>query len=118
MFQWTFRPSLSCVSRLFWPTIVASAIQLVNLVNPYLAGGLFVDYLVRGRCPIAPKHPLVLTPDDLTAGACPTYASRLLIAHSRATDHPDGAGLQAPRLALAGSSELPLMLIASPVCKR
>lgn len=39
----------------------------IAVLNPYLAGGLFVDYLVRGRYRIIPKHPQVLGPDDLSA---------------------------------------------------
>jgi len=42
----------------------AYAIPLV-LVNPYLAGGLFVDYLIRGRYHLIPKDPTVLGPDRL-----------------------------------------------------
>ncbi|MDE3188273.1 MAG: hypothetical protein KGM96_12240 [Acidobacteriota bacterium] len=42
------------------------AIPLVA-VNPYLAGGLFVDYLVRGRYHLIPKHHEVLGPDKLAA---------------------------------------------------
>ncbi len=42
------------------------AIPIV-LLNPYLAGGLFVDYLVRGRYHPIPKHPEVLGPDNLSA---------------------------------------------------
>ena len=37
------------------------------LANPYLAGGLFVDYLVRGRYRLIPKHPEVLGPENLLA---------------------------------------------------
>lgn len=37
------------------------------IANPYLAGGLFVDYLVRGRYHLIPKHPQVLAPETLTA---------------------------------------------------
>lgn len=37
----------------------------ITLLNPYLAGGLFVDYLVRGRYPIVPEHPQPLSPDML-----------------------------------------------------
>jgi hypothetical protein len=39
----------------------------IAVMNPYLAGGLFVDYLVRGRYRLIPKHPDVLGPDDLFA---------------------------------------------------
>lgn len=38
----------------------------IAIVNPYLAGGLFVDYLVRGRYHLIPKNPEVLGPDNLT----------------------------------------------------
>ncbi len=39
----------------------------IAIVNPYLAGGMFVDYLVRGRYRLIPRHPEVLGPDDLSA---------------------------------------------------
>ena len=35
------------------------------IVNPYLAGGIFVDYPVRGRYPLVPKNTTVLPPDRL-----------------------------------------------------
>ncbi len=38
----------------------------IFLWNPYLAGGLFLDYLTRGRFPSVPEHPPVLTPDRLS----------------------------------------------------
>jgi hypothetical protein len=41
------------------------AIPIV-IVNPYLAGGLFVDYLVRSRYRLVPKDVPVLSPDDLS----------------------------------------------------
>ncbi|WP_420238931.1 hypothetical protein ACOBR2_04855 [Telmatobacter bradus] len=34
--------------------------------NPYLTGGIFVDYLVRGRSHLVPKHPLLLGPEQLS----------------------------------------------------
>jgi hypothetical protein len=42
------------------------AVPLV-LMNPYVAGGVFVDYLVRGRYPQVPGKPEVLTPETLSA---------------------------------------------------
>jgi hypothetical protein len=39
----------------------------IAIANPYLAGGLFVDYLVRGRYHLIPKHPEVLGPATLSA---------------------------------------------------
>jgi hypothetical protein len=52
----------------------------IAIMNPYLAGGLFVDYLVRGRYHLIPKHPEVLGPDDLaplTADTAPAENSAL-----------------------------------------
>jgi len=37
----------------------------IALLNPYLAGGIFVDYLVRGRYPLIDRNAPVLTPDEL-----------------------------------------------------
>ena len=39
----------------------------ITILNPYLAGGLLADYLIRGRYHIVPKHPSVLGPEDLAA---------------------------------------------------
>jgi len=39
----------------------------ITLLNPYIAGGLLVDYLVRGRFHLIPTHPEVLKPDNLLA---------------------------------------------------
>lgn len=39
----------------------------ITLMNPYLAGGIFVDYLVRGRYPLIPEHPEMLEPDHMDA---------------------------------------------------
>jgi hypothetical protein len=39
----------------------------IVLLNPYLAGGLFLDYLVRGRYQALPKHLPVISPDQLSA---------------------------------------------------
>jgi hypothetical protein len=36
----------------------------IAIMNPYLAGGLFADYLVRGRYHLIPKHPQVLSPEN------------------------------------------------------
>ena len=38
----------------------------IFVLNPYLAGGLFLDYVTRGRFPIVPQHPQVLSPERLS----------------------------------------------------
>lgn len=53
------------------------AIPLVAM-NPYLAGGIFVDYLVRGRFHLIPKHPEVLGPTNLLALTSPAAPSQNL----------------------------------------
>lgn len=65
------------------------------LANPYLAGGIFVDYLVRGRHRLIPRHPSLVEPDDLS----------LLTAPAHPADNPLSAGLQAPSAAADGSAE-------------
>ena len=42
------------------------AIPIV-ILNPYLAGGLLVDYIVRGRGHLVPKHPQLADPDHMDA---------------------------------------------------
>ncbi len=56
----------------------------IFLMNPYLAGGLFLDYVTRGRFPSVPEDPPVLTPDQLS-----------LLTSSRATPQsPDNPAVQ------------------------
>lgn len=49
------------------------AIPIV-IVNPYLEGGLLVDYMVRGRHHLIPKHPQMLGPEDLAELTTPASA--------------------------------------------
>jgi len=76
------------------------AIPIV-VMNPYLAGGLFVDYLVRGHYHLIPKQPVMLGPNNLAA----------LTAPSGREENPESARInlevQAPRAAESGLSELP-----------
>ena len=67
----------------------------IALVNPYLAGGIFVDYLVRGRFHLMPKHPPILTPDNLIALTAPLGA----------VQNPDNAGAQVPSSANGDAAE-------------
>ena len=73
----------------------------IAVMNPCLAGGLFVDYLVRGRYHLIPKHPEHLGPDNLAAltGSCGS------------DENPDSAQIniqvQAPRAAENGFVEMP-----------
>jgi hypothetical protein len=53
-----------------------------------------VDYLVRGRHHLIPKHPPMLAADNLFA----------LTAPGRSAENPDSAGVQAPSAAAGGSA--------------
>ncbi len=64
----------------------------ITIMNPYLAGGLFVDYLVRGRYPLLPEHPAIVTPDHLS----------LLTSDALAAQNPGSAG--APGTGAAASA--------------
>jgi hypothetical protein len=57
----------------------------IAIVNPYLAGGLFVDYMVRGRYHIIPKQHEVLGPEKLEP----------LTGEREAVENPAKPGLQA-----------------------
>jgi len=50
----------------------------ITIANPYLAGGLLVDYLVRGRYHVIPKEHPVLGPEDLASLATPAPANLTL----------------------------------------
>jgi len=67
----------------------------IALLNPYLAGGLFVDYMVHGRYHVVLKHTQVLAPDDLFA----------LTALGRSAENPLSEGAQVPSAAAVGSAE-------------
>jgi hypothetical protein len=67
------------------------------LMNPYLAGGIFVDYLVRGRYPLIPEHPSVLTPENLD----------VLTLDAPSTQNPDSAPAQVPSAAANAASQVP-----------
>ena len=63
----------------------------IALANPYLAGGVLVDYLVRGRFHIIPRHPQVLAPDNLSK-----LTPKALTASALIPQNPESAGNQAP----------------------
>jgi hypothetical protein len=48
----------------------------IALANPYIAGGLLLDYLVRGRFHLVPSRPRVLAPGELSALATPARPIR------------------------------------------
>jgi hypothetical protein len=70
----------------------------IALANPYLAGGLVVDYLVRGRYHLIPKHPEVLGPDNLSALTAPTPSPQ----------NSASAGEQAPSAAPGVPAAMPV----------
>jgi hypothetical protein len=67
----------------------------ILLLNPYLAGGLFADYLLRGRYDMIPRNPTILNPDHLQA----------LTVRAPSAENPESAGLQAAGAAAAGSAD-------------
>jgi hypothetical protein len=70
------------------------AIPIV-LLNPYLAGGLFVDYLVRGCYHPIPKHPEVLGPDNLSPLTAPAPTRQNSVSAAVSADRSSAAGLSA-----------------------
>jgi len=68
----------------------------IAVANPYLAGGLFVDYMVRGHHHLIPKNPQKLAPDNLFA----------LTAMGGSTENPVSAGAQVPGAAAGSWTDL------------
>ncbi len=69
----------------------------LTILNPYLAGGIFVDYLVRGRSHLVPKHPEVVGPENLS-----TLTEPLL-----RDENASGAAVQAPGAGSSGDPDPP-----------
>ncbi|MGB0081362.1 MAG: hypothetical protein WBP90_07525 [Terracidiphilus sp.] len=82
--------SVKGIDESFITTVYAIPIAIMN---PYLAGGLFVDYLVRGRYHLVPKHPQMLGPDNLSLLTAPTALAQ----------NPASAGAPADELLSVGS---------------
>jgi len=78
----------------------------LTILSPYLAGGIFVDYLVRGRYPLVPDHATVLAPDRLDP----------LTSAEEVGENPGGAGVQ-PSAALIVGSPFPTVVEMSPGLK-
>lgn len=98
------RPNKS-VSESLITTVYAVPIAIAN---PYLAGGLFVDYVVRGRYPVIPKDLEKLTPDTLTT----------LTSSGTPTENSLSASVQVHSASAAGSrGEVPSTATANPGLK-
>ena len=78
-------------------TTTAYAIPIF-LMNPYLAGGLFVDYLARGRFSLVLRNSAVLRPQELS-----TLTDRTV-----PDENPASALAQASSAAVGDSTETPL----------
>jgi hypothetical protein len=85
----------------------------IALMNPYLAGGLLVDYLVRGRHHLVPKHPQVLGPGNLSLLTVPpapkdNFASaRVPADRSSSMGRSTGAATDPPSSAESGAGADP-----------
>ena len=83
----------------------------IVVLNPYVAGGLLVDYLVRGRYHLVPKNPIVVGPENMEALTQPEPPA--LIPSTELTEHLDkstqepGAGLNTAVGAYAAPSQSP-----------
>ncbi|MFP5209885.1 MAG: hypothetical protein ACLGRW_11415 [Acidobacteriota bacterium] len=67
----------------------------ITLVNPYVFGGMCVDYLARGRHHLLPKDPPILEPGNLSALTAPPADE----------ENPRSAGLQVPGAATGDSAD-------------
>ena len=69
----------------------------IVVINPYVAGGLLADYLIRGRYHLVPKDPIVVGPEHMEALIQPEppalMPSTALADHSNASTHAPGVVL-------------------------
>ncbi len=80
----------------------------IAILNPYLAGGLFVDYVVRGRYHMIPKGTPKLMPDDLIALTSPAAPA----------ENPLSASVQVHSAAeVSGKAGIPPAAMAHSVLK-
>jgi len=68
----------------------------VVLINPYLFGGIFVDYIMRGRYSLMPKNPAVAGPENLQA----------LTEQPAPMENAGGDGAQVPGAASGSSASM------------
>ncbi len=99
------RPSHSTKSVAGSLVTTAYAVPL-TIINPYVACGIFVDYLVDGRYPLVPKRTVVLAPDRLLSLTSPLEVK----------ENPGGVDVQ-PGAALSTGSRFPAAVEASPGLK-
>jgi hypothetical protein len=93
--------STKTIDESFVTTIYAIPIALLN---PYIAGGLFVDYLIRGRFHLIPRDPTVLGPDNLSALTAPaSNPENSSIAGAQAPGEVAGGSISAPTAPSANS---------------
>jgi hypothetical protein len=89
---------LSRANKSISESLVTTAYAVpIAVFNPYLAGGLFVDYLVRGRYHLVPRHPEIVGPNDLAA----------LTSSGGREENPESANNQATRAAENVFAETP-----------
>jgi hypothetical protein len=85
----------------------------IAVINPYLAGGLFVDYIVRGRYHLIPKNPEILGPENLSAltspAAAPENAQKVAAAMPAVGSSVAGSGVRAQ-----APGAVPVAFTASP----
>jgi hypothetical protein len=84
--------SVKGIDESFITTVYAIPIAVMN---PYLAGGLFVDYLVRGREHVIPKHPQILGPDNLSLLTAPTALAQNPASTGAPADRSSSVGTRA-----------------------
>lgn len=86
------RRSNNGVAEAFFTTGYAVPLALIN---PYLAGGIFLDYVLRGHFHLIPRNPPVLAPGDLDA----------LTGPARGPQNPNSVGTEAASAVAGGPAE-------------
>jgi len=85
----------------------------IAILNPYLAGALFADYLVRGRYHLIPKHPEVLGPETLSLLTAPPAPKDNPASAGTATDTPSAAETPAGEAVPSAAADDPSVITSA-----
>jgi hypothetical protein len=84
----------------------------IVILNPYLAGGLFVDFLIRGHYHVIPKNPLLLSPEKLETLTSSVHPAQNPLSASVQVHGAAAGGSIEPSAATAADSALKEMMAA------
>jgi hypothetical protein len=81
----------------------------IVVLNPYVAGGMFADYLLRGRYHLIPKNPIAIDPEHLEALTQPATLTL-----TQSASHLENSSTSRPLGTVTSAAQLPAPLNQLP----